>query len=382
MRYITSRRSCLAALAFLIAVPIVGDAYTYSGHKWSVQQVSYYVNPANADVSQSAALAAVQAGAATWGTQSNANFSFYYMGQTSGSSFQGNYKNEVFFRNTTNGSLIAETYRWYDSAGTLLDADIAFYDGYVQFFTGSSGCSSGQYIEDIASHEFGHALGLSHSSVASATMYPVAATCTTSWRTLDTDDLAGVEYLYPSSGSTTTTTNTAPSVSITSPANSASFLQGVAIPFAGSATDKEDGTISSGLVWTSSINGQFGTGSSLSIATLSAGTHTITASVKDSGGLTASQSITVVITTATTTTSGITLRASGYKVKGNQRVDLSWSGASSTYVDVYRNGALVFTTPNDGLQTDPIDNKGGGSYSYKVCASGTSTCSSAVSVVF
>ena len=72
-----------------------------------------------------------------------------------------------------------------------------FWDGRFQFFSGSSGCSNGFYIEDIAAHEFGHALGLGHSASASATMFPSVSSCNTGNRTLDTDDIAGVVALYP-----------------------------------------------------------------------------------------------------------------------------------------------------------------------------------------
>jgi hypothetical protein len=44
--------------------------------------------------------------------------------------------------------------------------------------------------------------------------------------------------------------------------------------------------------------------------------------------------------------------ASGYKVQGRHTVDLSWSGASTTNVDVYRNGVVIATTGNDGFYTD------------------------------
>jgi hypothetical protein len=72
----------------------------------------------------------------------------------------------------------------------------------------------------------------------------------------------------------------------------------------------------------------------------------------------------------------------GYKVRGRQKADLTWSGATYTHVDVYRDGALLITTTNDGTYTDNIDNVGGGSYTYRVCEAGTSTCSNEATVIF
>ncbi len=88
--------------------------------------------------------------------------------------------------------------------------------------------------------------------------------------------------------------NTPPSVTISSPADEASFPFGTSISFSGSATDTEDGDLTNSLVWTSDLVGEIGTGGSFD-AVLSAGTHTITASVTDSGSLTGSASITVIV---------------------------------------------------------------------------------------
>ena len=74
---------------------------------------------------------------------------------------------------------------------------IVFWDAGFTFYTGTTGCAGGFYIEDIAAHEFGHALGLGHSTVPTATMYPSTPPCNTSLRTLDPDDIAGIRSLYP-----------------------------------------------------------------------------------------------------------------------------------------------------------------------------------------
>ena len=186
----------VALVAAAASIPQVGDAYTWNGRRWRTSQVSYYINPANNDVSRAAALASVQAAARAWSNQSNASFSFSYAGETSGSTFAGNGKSEIFFRGS-NGGLRGETMRWIDASGYIFDADVALYDDTVTFYSGTTGCSNGVYIEDTGTHEFGHALGLSHSSLVSATMYASAPACDKGVRVLDADDIAGVEAIYP-----------------------------------------------------------------------------------------------------------------------------------------------------------------------------------------
>jgi hypothetical protein len=103
------------------------------------------------------------------------------------------------------------------------------------------------------------------------------------------------------------TTNTAPTVAITAPSNGSSFNEGASINFTGTATDTQDGDISGSLSWSSSINGAIGSGASFSTSTLSAGVHTITASVTDSGGLPGSASITVTVKVVTNTAPAVTI---------------------------------------------------------------------------
>jgi hypothetical protein len=87
--------------------------------------------------------------------------------------------------------------------------------------------------------------------------------------------------------------------------------------------------------------------------------------------------------TPTATPGQITLNARGYKVQGQQRVDLSWNGATSNNIDVYRNGVLIATVPNiPGFYTDNIGARGKGTYTYRVCDAGTQNCSNQVTVKF
>ena len=103
------------------------------------------------------------------------------------------------------------------------------------------------------------------------------------------------------------------------------------------------------------------------------GTYQVTLTVTDSADNTVqtSQSIDV---------RSISLSATGYKVKGRNTVDLSWTGASGP-VDVHRDGS-VFPNVEGTSFTDDTGEHGGATYSYKVCDAGTQTCSNTVPVTF
>jgi subtilisin family serine protease len=81
---------------------------------------------------------------------------------------------------------------------------------------------------------------------------------------------------------------------------------------------------------------------------------------------------------------GIQLAAQGYRIKGRQQVDLTWSGTTTTSpVAVYRNGSLLRNTANDGSETDAIGIKGAGSWTYQICETdSTPTCSNTAAVTF
>jgi hypothetical protein len=137
--------------------------------------------------------------------------------------------------------------------------------------------------------------------------------------------------------------NTPPAVSITSPANSDSFASGTSIRFSGSAMDAEDGDLTGSLVWTSSRDGQIGTGGSFD-AVLSAGTHTITASVTDSGGLPDSASITVIVDAAAGGTVTVaSLVDSSYTLNKN-----FWKASIDVTIDPTLSGAVVSGAWGDG----------------------------------
>jgi subtilisin family serine protease len=78
----------------------------------------------------------------------------------------------------------------------------------------------------------------------------------------------------------------------------------------------------------------------------------------------------------------ITLSVNAYKERGLQKADLAWSGASTSSVDIFRDGTVLVTVASSGSYTDDIDVRGGGSYTYQVCEDGTSTCSEEVTVSF
>ncbi len=133
--------------------------------------------------------------------------------------------------------------------------------------------------------------------------------------------------------------NAVPTISLISPSTGGNFNTGDSISFSGTSNDAEDGDLAANLSWTSSLDGLIGNGGSFSSSTLSEGTHTITATITDSGGLTRSNSVTItIVSSGNQTTLSIPITAGlddvEEKESPNDRVIIG-----STDLDFVRSGS-------------------------------------------
>jgi hypothetical protein len=108
------------------------------------------------------------------------------------------------------------------------------------------------------------------------------------------------------------------------------------------------------------------------------GIYNVTLTVTDDDGATDATSQDVTVSSGA---AGITMTATLRKDRGSYYVDLEWSGATTGYVDIYRNVNEKINTQNSGSYTDPLGKKPDWPYTYQVCEQGsTITCSNAVEV--
>jgi hypothetical protein len=63
-------------------------------------------------------------------------------------------------------------------------------------------------------------------------------------------------------------------------------------------------------------------------------------------------------------------------------VTLTWSGATSTYVDLYRNGVRFGAASTSAGTAMDVVSTSGGTFTYKVCEYRTTTCSNTATVTF
>ncbi|AOE49532.1 S8 family serine peptidase [Kangiella sediminilitoris] len=140
------------------------------------------------------------------------------------------------------------------------------------------------------------------------TFYPIefnGENAAGTWELRIQDEFAGDEgnlnrwvLTFVHDGGSTNPGNEVPAVTISSPTGGSTFTEGDLVTFAGSANDAEDGDVTNTLVWSSDIQGNLGTGSSVSTSALSVGTHVVTATATDSASATGTAQVSVTVNPA------------------------------------------------------------------------------------
>ncbi len=193
----------------------VGAQYVLNSYWWSGRHPAWRYNSSGKPAALTGDSGAVGGGSSVWGTV-GADFSFTNSGTTAAGT--GACNNSTDGSNTVgwavqSGSTLAVTCTWYSTAPNPDDAvefDMEIDPGWT-WTTGTSGINTD--LQSVATHEFGHALGLGHSAISAAVMYP-SYTQGTNKRTPHQDDVDGILAIYgatgggPTSTPTSTPTNT------------------------------------------------------------------------------------------------------------------------------------------------------------------------------
>lgn len=105
-----------------------------------------------------------------------------------------------------NGNCLAATFTGFfenrsDGTVRIFDADIVTNDSFAWTSTSEpDGCLSEFFIEGVQVHETGHALGLGHTDVSGATMFPSVSACNNGPASIEQDDIDGLNALFAGGG--------------------------------------------------------------------------------------------------------------------------------------------------------------------------------------
>lgn len=176
--------------------PDAGPAFTIAC-AWNKNALTYAFDAGTADIAGDTERAAIRTAFATWSAA--VQISFREVGTGDSPDIR------IGWTNANCGDADM-------SGGTLAHADYpsgcGFYGNAIprplhindQQYTWCIGAVAGQYdVETVALHEIGHIVGLQHSTIAAAVMFPTIGDGRTN-RALNPDDLEGVRRLYPIMG--------------------------------------------------------------------------------------------------------------------------------------------------------------------------------------
>lgn len=208
------RISAPLTLAALLAVAAAGSAYVLSTPQRTVGAPLVIT----VDDTGLAAVADFDGGATAVAAALNSNEGWNgagagvildaAVGDVSGHGF-GDGNSDVFFTDPfglCTGSCVVSTLTGYysarpDGSYEIDEIDLVYNPSVAWTSTGedpvpSGSCSGEIYVEETAVHQMGHGLGIAHTTVAGATMYPSVSSCTNAGASIEADDAAALVALY------------------------------------------------------------------------------------------------------------------------------------------------------------------------------------------
>jgi len=171
--------------------------------KFSLPNPTFYVN-SNGTTDTDGEFTAIQNSLITWSSVTNSNLLFIYGGTTPRTPTISDGYNDIGWIESNwpyDATVIgANTYSFdgFPSSNLLFESDIRF-NG-VNYTWTTAGQTGRMDVQNIATHELGHALNLQDlygTADAEKTMYGQSGYNETKQRTLEPGDIMGVVYLYP-----------------------------------------------------------------------------------------------------------------------------------------------------------------------------------------
>ena len=191
----------IALYAALLCLSSSLFGYTLNGRKWFTSgEARFYYNGASGPaccLSASEQQSRIVSGINAWGIAS-------FGGSTSASGARKDGVNAISWGKLGGTTLGVTNYVSTDTSqsqvcsGNLLyrfqEVDVRFNSAFS--WPNSSGCSGGYDLAGVSTHEFGNAVGLGHTNVQGATMYPSVAACDFSLSSRASDDKNGDSAIY------------------------------------------------------------------------------------------------------------------------------------------------------------------------------------------
>ena len=191
----------VALFAALFCIASVAFGYSLNGRKWfASSDARVFLNNSNGPaccLSSSQQDSQITSGINAWAIASKG-------GSTTRSGARRDGQNVISWGKLGGTTLGVTNYTSTDSGqtqvcnGTLIarfvEVDVRFNNQFN--WQTSSTCANGFDLAGVSTHEFGHAVGLGHSNVNGATMFPSVAACDFSISSLANDDKAGYSHIY------------------------------------------------------------------------------------------------------------------------------------------------------------------------------------------